>query len=168
MLAFIFPDVLIASCLKSIGIVPMFGGYHTFVVYEYQRKSNWAYSTLILHLESGETNSHKTLSCEPNANSDNLRVWMWEQLDSSYIFQGHIIFLLQYKMNSFQKRKEDLYAEIIEIFPDIGRTAKGARNLDRLLNFYLEDDGVALAELHDEFIAKKINKLRSEVNVFSD
>jgi hypothetical protein len=54
------------------------------------------------------------------------------------------------------------------MFPDIGRTAKGARNLDRLLNFYLEDDGVALAELHAEFTAKKINKSQSKVNVSSD
>lgn len=71
-------------------------------------------------------------------------------------------------MDSFQKRKEDLYAEIKQMFPDIGRTAKGARNLDRLLNFYLEDDGVALAELNAEFIAKEKNKSQSKVNVSSD
>jgi hypothetical protein len=71
-------------------------------------------------------------------------------------------------MDSFQKRKEDLYAETKQMFPNIGRTAKGAHNLDRLLNFYLDDDGTALARFNAEIIAKEINKSQSKVNVQSD
>jgi hypothetical protein len=71
-------------------------------------------------------------------------------------------------MDSFQKRKEDLHAEIKQMFLDIGKTAKGARNLDRLLNFYLEDNGTALARFNAEFRANDKNKSQSKVNVSSD